>query len=240
MTKNFLILFLLSLPLLGFAQMKSEVWTDYNHTQFVTKDLSIFGDVSYRFAENDIIVFRPSIKYIVSPKVKIMGGLGNFYSFTPDLEPKAYEFRPWQGVQLIWPQTAYFSIKHLFRLEEQMVFSYIPESKYTYRTRFRYQIATEIDIWETPSGAISISLPIEYEMFDFINRPENFIERDRIISGIIFRFARYWRLEFNYVVQREGEGFENLTPETTIYRIRLRHSVFKVKPKLIEEEPQQL
>ena len=215
------------LPMFGYSQNKDEVWTDYNYNYILNSKVSIFGDVGYRFAENNIILFRPSVKYTFADNFMIMGGLGNFYSSSSDLGIKAYEIRPWQGARVVWPQkSTFFSLKHYVRFEEQFVTNLLSKDGFEGRLRFRYQIGTELDIWDNASGTFGISIPLEYEIFHSFVQSDYFMERDRIIAGILFEFGRGYKLEVNYTMQRAGEGFADLSPDIGIYRIRIKHTIF--------------
>ena len=214
-------------PIFVFSQNKNEVWTDYNYNYILNSKVSIFGDVGYRFTENDIIIFRPSVKYTFADNFMIMGGLGNFYSFTSDKETYAYEIRPWQGIRTIWPQkSSFFSLKHYVRLEEKFVNYASTDDGFKGSFRFRYQIGTEIDIWSNKSGTMGVSIPLEYEIFHSFVQTDYFMEKDRIVVGLLFKLRNGLKLEMNYTTQRAGKGFANLSPDIGIYRIRIKHTIF--------------
>ena len=214
-------------PILVLSQNKNEVWTDYNLNYMLNSKVSLFGDVGYRFAESDIILIRPSVKYTFADNFMIMGGIGNFYTSSSDMNLQAYEIRPWQGVRAIWPQkSSFFSLKHFVRFEEQFVTHTLSDDEFEGRLRFRYQIGTELDIWDNASGTFGISIPLEYEIFHSFIQTDYFMERDRIIAGILFEFGRGYKLEINYTTQRAGKGFADLSPDIGIYRIRLKHTIF--------------
>lgn len=229
MMKYILITVVILVPFFGFSQTKTEIWTDYNHNYILNSKFTIFGDVGYRFADNyDVIIVRPSVKYTITKNFMVMGGLGNFYTFTPGNVMQSYEFRPWQGVRVIWPQkSSFFSLKHYVRFEEQFVTHNFSEEGFSTNLRVRYQIGTEIDIWDNNSGTFGVSIPLEYEIFHSFNQSDYYIERDRIIGGIILKFRKNWKLELNYTLQRSGGGYSDLNPSIGIYRIRLKHSIFK-------------
>ena len=139
-----------------------------------------------------------------------------------------YEIRPWQGARVIWPQKSYFfSLKHFVRFEEQFVNFASTDNGFKGRLRFRYQIGAELDIWDNPSGTLGISIPLEYEIFHSFVQTDYFMEKDRIIAGIIFKFRKGLKLELNYTMQRAGKSFADLSPDIGIYRIRIKHNIFK-------------
>ena len=222
-----LLFLILILPVLGYSQNSDEVWVDYNLNYILNKKVAIFGDVGYRFATNrDVVLIRPSVKYTFSNSFIVMGGLGNFYAFNLPSSEKIYEFRPWQGVRVIWPQkSSFFSLKHFVRFEQQFVYNNLIKDDFIGILRIRYQIGTEIDIWSNPSGTFGISIPLEYEIFHSFGDSNYFIQRDRIIGGIVFEFRKGWKLELNYTIQRAGEGYADLSPDIGIYRIRLKHTL---------------
>lgn len=218
---------LLILPNFIFSQNKNEVWVDYNFSYLLNSKVSLFGDAGYRFAENDVIVFRPSVKYTFANNFMVMGGLGNFYSKSKDNQKEVYELRPWQGVRVIWPQkSSFFSLKHFIRFEEQFVNVSYNDDGFKGRLRFRYQIGTELDIWDNDSGTFGISIPLEYEIFHSFDQTDFFMERDRIIAGVLFQVKKGFRIEVNYTMQRAGEGFADLSPDIGIYRIRIKHTIY--------------
>lgn len=227
MIKSISLYILLIFPAFIFSQNKDEVWFDYNHSYMLNSKITIFGDAGYRFAENDIVVFRPSVKYTFANNFMIMGGLGNFYTYSTENNGRAYEIRPWQGARLIWPQnSSFFSLKHFVRFEEQFLNISSDDDGFVGRLRFRYQIGTELELWDNASGTFGISLPLEYEIFHSFVQTDYFMERDRIIAGILFQFRKGLKLELNYTIQRAGEGFADLSPDIGIYRIRLKHTIF--------------
>ncbi len=226
MLKRVILFLYLSLPIIGFSQNKTEVWTDYNWNYILNPKVSIFGDVGYRFTDQYIVLIRPSVKYTFADNFMIMGGIGNFYTPSTETQKYTYELRPWQGVRVIWPQNStFFSLKHFVRFEEQFLTSNMGDG-FDGHLRFRYQIGTELDVWDNADGTFGISIPLEYEIFHSFVQTDYFLERDRIIAGLIIEFHKGYKIELNYTMQRAGKGFADLTPDIGIYRIRLKHTIF--------------
>jgi hypothetical protein len=224
--KHFLVL--LTFPIIGFSQVKNEIWTDYDHTQYITEKLIIYGDATFRMGDQHILGFRPSLRYKISSNMQIMGGIGNNYLFdrAPNKKLHYIEIRPWQGFRAIWPQSEILFIKHYFRLEEQFTNDMTKQSDFDGIARFRYQIGTDIDIWENNMGTKNISIPLEYEIFHSLNRKTDFIQRDRLVAGARFRFSKSFVFELDYILQRGGENYSRLTVQKNIFRFRFRKAFF--------------
>ncbi|MEN8138316.1 MAG: DUF2490 domain-containing protein [Bacteroidota bacterium] len=225
-----IILFLLS-PLIGFSQVSNELWNDYIHNHYITPKFIVYGDATFRIGESKTIGIRPSVKYLLNSRIQLMGGIGNNYKFGNKEGISSIEIRPWQGVKLFWPRTVIFDLKHFFRLEEQYISNKFADENFNKSARFRYQLGGEFEIWENSSGSVSLNIPFEYEIFHTFHQNDYFIERDRIIVGTALVLNRSITIEFNFLVQREGEGIKNLSPDKHIYRIRFKHTFFRRSEK---------
>ena len=209
-------------PLALFSQVKNEVWTDYTHDHYLNSKWVLFGDATFRVGDNYVVGVRPSVKYILSNKVSFRAGIGNNYTFDSKDNISNIEIRPWQGVRAVWPSTGIFAIQHYVRVEEQYTSSSFTDDDFEGSIRLRYQLGTDVDIWESSSGDHEVNLPLEYEIFSTLGHEDLFINRDRFIAGVSYRIRGFMTIEFNYVLQRMGHGLQEMEREKSIYRIRIR------------------
>lgn len=231
MNKKIFSLIFTMIPLILFSQTTSEIWTDYIHNHFLNNKWVLYGDATFRLGDSKIIGIRPSVKYILSNKVQLRGGIGNNYTFQDIDNVSNIEIRPWQGVRAVWPSTSVFAIQHFVRIEEQYTTNSYADKDFDGSVRLRYQIGTDIDIWESGSGDHEIKLPLKYEIFNTFNQTDFFIDRDRFIAGISYKIRGLVTIEFNYMMQRTGEGLRNMELEKNIYRIRVRQTFSRIKKK---------
>jgi len=214
-------------PLVLLSQVKNEVWTDYIHDHYLNSKWVLFGDATFRVGENYVVGIRPSVKYILSNKVSFRAGIGNNYTFDSKDNISNIEIRPWQGVRAVWPSTGIFAIQHYVRVEEQYTTNSFTQDNFEGSIRLRYQLGTDVDIWESASGNHEVNLPLEYEVFSTLGHEDLYINRDRFIAGISYKIRGLITIEFNYVLQREGEGLRNMNTDKNIYRIRIRQTFSK-------------
>lgn len=214
-----------------FSQVKNEIWTDYIHNHYLNNKWVLYGDATVRFGGSFVVGIRPSFKYLVSNNISLRGGIGNNYFLDGKNNISTIEIRPWQGVRVVWPQTRFFSLQHYVRVEEQYTSNGYGDKDFEGSVRIRYQIGTDVDIWESESGDMLLKIPIEYEVFNTFNKSDYFIDRDRFILGLSFAMRNLLTLEFNYVLQRAGESLRNMNNEKSIYRFRIRHTFDKRKKK---------
>lgn len=239
----FSILLFIFFTVSSFSQTVNEVWTDYIYNHNINSKLMIYGDATFRTGTSTIVGIRPSVRYKLNNTLQVMGGIGNNYSFSPILDSlQTIEIRPWQGAKAVWPRTNIFIIKHFFRIEEQLSSVVKEETDFSNSIRLRYQIGMQLDVWENNDGTHSIGMPIEYEIFHSLNRGPYFIERDRFILGLNYMLKSSLVIEFNYILQRSGQGYETLAPQKHIFRFRLRKTFNKrlLQPKKQEDEPLQM
>ena len=224
MQKRTISLLIAMFPLLLLSQVTNEVWTDYIHTHYLNKKWVVFGDATFRVGNSTIIGIRPSVKYFISNKVQLRAGVGNNYTFKDKDNLSNIEIRPWQGVRAVWPSNTIFALQHYVRLEEQFTTNSYIDAEFKGSVRFRYQIGSDIDIWEDPSGSHLLKMPLEYEIFHTFNQKSFFVERDRFIIGLSYSIHSSLAIEINYILQRHGEGLSNMSTDKNIYRIRLRQT----------------
>lgn len=224
MNKTLVIFSLILLPSILFSQTTNEVWGDYIHNHFINSKWVFYGDVTFRVGDSKIFGIRPSVKYLVSNKVEFRGGIGNNYTFEDRDNVSNIEIRPWQGIRAVWPSTMVFAIQHFLRVEEQYTTNSYADKDFDGSIRLRYQLGTDVDIWDSPSGDHDINIPLEYEVFNTFNQSDYFIDRDRFIAGISYKIRGFVTIEINYILQRKGEGLRNMENEKNIYRIRIRRT----------------
>lgn len=227
MNKRLIFFIIVTFPLVSFSQVKNELWTDYIHNHFFNNKWVLFGDATFRVGENYVVGIRPSVKYLLSNKVSFRAGIGNNYTFDSKDNISNIEIRPWQGVRVVWPSTGIFAIQHYVRVEEQYISNNFTYDDFEGSIRLRYQIGTDVDIWESVSGDHEVNLPLEYEIFSTLGQENLYVNRDRFIAGVSYKIRGFITIEFNYVLQRQGEGLRNMEADKNIYRIRIRHTFSK-------------
>ncbi len=181
-----------------------QLWLDLHLSLNTSEKIDYLADGGFRtYVNNRIterIYVRPSIRYHYRDNIKLMGGLGLFYSFVHD-EPNFFEVRPWQGISVDWPSfkripalAQRLDVNHLFRFEQQITFSSVETD---FNPRARYKLSANLNLcnecgdryWYIPAY-LEFFFPFQNEIGGF------FTNRNRMGLGIAYRQSNDWRYVF--------------------------------------------
>lgn len=237
----FLSIFFLAVVTLTQAQeefsVDQQLWLEYLVDFDLSKKVDVYADASYRtFFLKDVenshrLMARPSVRWAVSQKAEVRGGLGFFYTSIND-STETLELRPWQGVSVNWPTIGKQGFTHFFRLEERITYRLDPWSQAS-GVRFRYQLSSRIK-FNQEKVIKFFYIPLAIELF-FVPVGEKIFELSRndarLTTGFGYVFNYRLALEGRFVLQRSrlASGAFNVTDQ--IFRIMIRHSIFPVKLK---------
>ena len=204
--------------------INQQLWIDIFPHFLVTEKLEYYGDAGYRTIVNDSwsrIHLRPSLRYSLKRNWEIHGGLGFFYTFDSS-DTNQFEIRPWQGIQLNWPKTAYISLKHLVRIEERL--SYTTNNwELSFDVRFRYKLSGKVVPFKS-CYLQNIFIPFYGEMFLPVN--DNIVEfyrnKGRAGIGLGYNFSKEWQFSFIMNWQKSRAGPEDVFDVTDyIYHLKI-------------------
>ena len=130
------------------SPVNSQLWVDFYPHFYVAEKFEYYGDTGYHTSLEDNlwnwIYMRPSMRYHLNELLELHGGIGFFYIYE-EIISNRFEIRPWQGLQLNWPNFEKFRIKNLLKLEERIY--YLTEDwSSSFELRLRYKISGRWDI----------------------------------------------------------------------------------------------
>ncbi len=190
------------------------------------------GDAGLRFEADDMSAYTRiqldgTVRYLFNQSIDARAGLRLFYTFQQGVNQ--FELRPYQGAQFIWPRWGKNELRHLFRLEERLVFQ--TGSSPGFSLRGRYQIATVIPIGrllEQVTGYNRISVPISAELFfsDTGDIQEQFGSTLRLTAGISYIVNDEWSGDASLIFEksRDTEVNGDFRTTTIMLRFDVRHN----------------
>jgi hypothetical protein len=202
-------------------------WIDYTPIFTINEKTEYTGDMGIRGVlsgnEWSKIYANPQIRFRFRPRLSFHGGVALHYT-VEELESNQFEIRPWQGIELFWPQILNASTTHYIRLEERFsIYTQESSSDFALRLRYRFQIKTA----NLTIKAINQSffLLFSLELFGNIGKAieEKYVSRTRLLFGIGHQFHQSWRWEVHYVNQGSRRGSEEgIKTSDHILRIRVK------------------
>jgi hypothetical protein len=193
------------------------LWFDYHHHHKINDKLKFYGDLGYqgqasseRWSRANL---RPSISYRLKDRISLEGGLGLFYTFDSGAGDR-FEWRPWEGVKLYWPETKQTKRKmvlsHFARLEQRFQYG-VDSGAEEFTMRFRYRLGTSIPLNTKTITEKSYYAILQAEVFaDLIGGMEEFSAgRDRFTAGMGYAINKNWGIELRYSLQRLRESAED-------------------------------
>jgi hypothetical protein len=156
---------------------------------------------------------RPAISYRLKDWISLEGGLGLFCTFESGAGD-TFEWRPWEGVKLYWPETKKSKRKlvlsHFARLEQRLQYGVDSGDKES-TMRFRYRLGTTIPLNTETIIEKSYYAILQVEVFaDLIGGAEEFsADRDRFTAGLGYTINKNWGVELRYTFQRFRESAED-------------------------------
>ena len=202
-------------------------WIDYTPIIRINKKIDYTGDMGLRGVlsgnEWTKIYANPQIRFWFRPKLTLHGGVALHYTIEEQVSNQ-FEIRPWQGVELFWPQILNASTTHYIRLEERFsIYTQESRSDFALRLRYRFQIKSA----NLTIKAINQSfyLLLSLELFVNLGRAieEKYVDRNRLLLGVGHEFHRNWRWEVHYINQGSRRGSEEgIKTSDHILRIRVK------------------
>ena len=192
----------------------SRIWLDITLSLKANDKLEYFGDTGFRwlFADKtqERIYARPSVRYRLNEQIRLLGGVGLFYSWVPN-NPNVFELRPWQGVWVHWPTFKRIPVLqrlrviHLVRFEEQFSFS-DGDGEFNFRARYKLNVDVNLckqcdpPYWHIPLY-MEFFFPVENDLFGF------FTNRNRFGGGLGYQRSTDWGyvVTFNRFGSRTSE-----------------------------------
>lgn len=228
---------LLSLPDKMLAQDETasttQLWLFWHHNHAFTHRFKYMGDLGYKqelpYDNWTRINFKPGIQWSVGSIVDLTGGMGFYYTMQKII-PNAIELRPWQGVQVHWPNLGRFNFDHYARIEQRFNHSIGSIEPWSFALRSRYRLNVIFPI--NHRGIIDKTLYMRVNAELFWNLGENIIERfinkNRYTVGVGYRFNPKWRLELYYLAERSRAYIEEgFNVRSNIVQVSLRTYIFK-------------
>lgn len=223
-----------------FSQIEDEnvsyqAWLDYNAKYSVSRKFKVYGDVGYRKISPNIwtkYYIRPAVSYFQSIPLKSGKyitvtyhlGLGAFFTNTTD-SSNILEMRPFQGVNIQWPNFKRLQIDHYIRLEEQ--FYFINDTR-DFDLRLRYMFSGvfhwQKEDWSTLNN---FYMPFHIEFLWNLLNSKNTDNTIRITPGIGYTFNLKWKLEFSASYHRNWiEIDDKFETNNVVFRLRVFHEIF--------------
>ena len=143
-----------------------------------------------------------------------------------DSKTKLLEFRPWQGVAIVWPSIKQVKFTHLLRTEQQIIYN-TANWKHVYANRFRYQLSTKINLSAKRKFKVFF-IPLAVEFFFRNNEAQNKIIRNegRYTFGLGYIFNREITVDAKVFIQRTRSEALNFSISNEVFRLRFRYNLF--------------
>jgi len=199
--------------------INQQIWIDFYPHYFRTEKLEYYGDAGYRTILGEQswsrVYMRPSVRYHISKKWELQGGVGVFYIFNTNTIDQ-FEVRPWQGIQFNGPRFKRISFKNAIKLEER--WSYLTDTwNADFEFRLRYKLSGSIglrDKWAIPFyGEAFLPLTGKVE--------ELFQNQGRAGVGLSYKASKDWKFAFIMNWQRSKAG-QNQEVNVSDYAYQLK------------------
>ena len=220
--------------------LTKQIWLDYNIAYPISESLDFYFSTGYKTIFpgpwNKIFV-NPEVSYKV-PKLmlkkwkyseKVYFGIDIYYAFFTD-STNVFEFTPYQGYSLIWPNRKRLAIKHNLQLRERFqwethdwAFDFGMQMSYEATMTFKFHG----DLWKYGKGFyIPVSIRFWWNLVDatFHN------DVVRITPGIGYQISPEWntafKLGYTYTQNTVGGDFNT---DNIIFWFRVYHTLTKEK-----------
>lgn len=183
-------------------------WFDYTQINKINGNWSYLGDYAFRFQVEDsdskwwLLQVRPSVIFKNKALYDIRGGI--MLRYTGATSGDSFEFRPWQGFKLNWPNFGRFRFNNLVRTEQR--FSVDLETDVSnFVFKLRYKLYTNIPINNPIITSKTYYVSIGFEIFSDLGFGDNkeFIDDiTRLDVGVGYRFNSKTDLRLRYILQK--------------------------------------
>jgi hypothetical protein len=205
---------LLFLASSSYSQVTSfQTWLDYNHNQKIKGNWQLKSDYGFRWMNQSElenwwrIHARTGVSFKKSNLFEYKAGLGLFYTDNKS-SADIFEFRPWQGMKVSWPNFKRLRFSHYGRLEERFSLDVNNTTRDNFVLKFRYKLGLKIPLNNTVISAGTFYIPVSIELFMDLNggNVEQNNDRIRIEAGLGYRWREDIYLRILYTFQ---EVFDN-------------------------------
>ena len=217
------------------GDVDKQAWIDYNFNYHKTDKFTIYGDTGFRIISPYIwtrYYIRPAVSYTPNPLFKkgdklrttYHFGIGTFFTNYVDI-PNHLEIRPFQGIDLQWPNFKHISFTHYVRFEQQIE-SF--DGKWDFGLRARYMLSGTITWGNNDENIInSFFIPFHVELFRNIDNTNSFNDVIRLNAGLGYHFNSNWRSELSISYhQRKFEEADNFETNDIVFRLRIYYTIF--------------
>jgi hypothetical protein len=218
--------------------LTKQIWLDYNIAYPISESLDFYFSTGYKTifpgAWHKIFI-NPEVSYKV-PKLmlkkwkyneRLYFGIDIYYAFFQE-STNVFEFTPYQGYSLTWPNRQRLAINHNFQLRERFQWEthnwssdFGLQMSYEAKVTFRFQG----DLWKYGKGFyIPVSLKFWWNLVEasFHN------DVARLTPGIGYQISPAWRaaflLGYTYTKNTVGGDFNT---NNLIFRFRVYHTLSK-------------
>ena len=215
-SKKFFLILFACLSLKVFCQSNStfQIWTDYSDFHKLNGNWQFFNDAGYRIHPSkesnqfSRLHIRPSIEFKRQVLYSFRGGIGLFYTINSQTN-NTFEFRPWQGFRLNWPNINRVRIVHYVRLEERFT-NFLNGGESAFTLKFRYKLQTKIPLNNPSMTKGTYYAKISAEIFAdlaLVNKSTN-NDRNRFELGGGYLIKRNLEIQLIYLLQRNKNNIE--------------------------------
>jgi Protein of unknown function (DUF2490) len=210
-------------------KVNHQIWLDYNAHLHITEKLQYYGDLGFRILITDTqwarIYGRPSLRYHLDSTFVLHGGFGVFYEASKVVSNR-FELRPWQGIQIKWPNFSRVKFNHLIRVEERFNFL-LRDDVFESEIRFRLRIGGRIQ-FKRKEGWRSFFIPFSFESFVPLagSVSETFVDRTEFSTGLGYNASRI--LQFRFLINlRKSRSARADGPSLSdiAYQVQVRYAL---------------
>ena len=199
---------------------KIHSWFDFNGSYKFNEQWKAYGDVGYRIVfinkKFHRLYIRPSVSFRLNPILIVHGGIGLFSTF--DKENTLWEFRPFQGIEIMWPIVFSIPLNHYFRFEERF---FSGNTINTFLFRGRYRLATAIQFNQTKTENYFYA-PIQLEWFVNYGSDIDFqLNEFRGVIGLGYVIDNSWKVELNTIFQNVSASKDLFSFNDIVLRFRI-------------------
>jgi len=210
-------------------KVNHQLWLDFYPHLHINEKLQFYGDLGFRILLTDRqwarIYGRPSVRYHLDSTFVLHGGIGAFLEVS-NVESNRFELRPWQGIQIKWPNFRHVKFSHLLRLEERLNYL-LQDDVFEAELRFRVRVGGRIAFAQM-DGWRSFFIPFSIEWFVPLagSVSETFVDRAEFSTGIGYNTSRILQLRFLINLRKSRTGTSDGPLLTDVaYQVQVRYSL---------------
>jgi len=210
-------------------RVNHQLWLDFYPHLHISEKLQFYGDIGFRILLTDTewarIYGRPSIRYHLDSIFVLHGGIGIFLEVSNSISNR-FEVRPWQGLQVKWPNFRRLKFNHLLRLEER--FNYLLQDEiFETELRLRMRLGARIQ-FDQMDGWRSFFVPFSVEWFVPLagSVSEVFVDRVEFSLGLGYNASRILQFRFLVNLRRSQSPIaDDLVLSDFAYHLQARYAL---------------